>query len=90
MASRLEIRLKKALMDAEGGSIKKKARDYFGFSVRDVRVIRAMTIDADLDRDQLETIRNEIFTNPVTEESSFYPMAEDFDWVIWIGISVIG
>lgn len=85
MISRLEIRLKKDLLDAEGAGIRRKAREYFGFSVDDIRVIRILTIDAELDRDQLERISREIFTNPVTEESSFSPVAGDFDWLIWTG-----
>ncbi len=85
MVSRLEIRLKKGLVDAEGMNLRRKAKDYFGFEVEDIRVIKVLTIDADLDDNQLETIRKEIFTNPVTEESSFSPIAEGFDWLIWIG-----
>ncbi len=85
MASRLEIRLKKELPDAEGNNIKNKANDYFGLAVNNIRVIKVLTIDADLDKKQLEDIRFEIFTNPVTEESSFKPMAEDFDWLLWVG-----
>jgi len=85
MVTRLEIRLKKELTDAEGMGIRRKAGEYFGFEVDDIRVIRVLTIDADLPSDHLERIRTEIFTNPVTEESSFSPMARDFDWLIWIG-----
>ncbi|MFC1495098.1 phosphoribosylformylglycinamidine synthase subunit PurS [Thermodesulfobacteriota bacterium] len=85
MASRLEIRLKKDLLDPEGNKIKQKAEDYFGFSVTDVRVIKVLTFDVQFDSQQFEDIRNEIFTNPVTEESSFSPMAGDFNWLIWIG-----
>jgi phosphoribosylformylglycinamidine synthase subunit PurSL len=85
MASRLEIRLKKELFDAEGASVRRKAREYFGFEVEGVHVIRVLTVDADLSPDQLEHVRIGIFTNPVTEESSFSPMALDFDWLIWIG-----
>jgi len=85
MVSRLEIRLKKDLLDAEGAGIQRKSREYFGFEVDDIRTIRVLTIDADLDPDQLEQIRTEIFTNPVTEESSYSPMAIDFDWLIWVG-----
>ena len=76
MISRLEIRLKESLLDAEGANIKRKAKEYFGFGVEDIRVIRILTIDADLDKYQLEMIRTRIFTNPVTEESSFSPMAK--------------
>ncbi len=85
MASRLEIRLKKELPDAEGNNIKKKANNYFGLNVRDIRVIKILTIDSGLNEASLEDIRSEIFTNPVIEESSFSPMARDFDWIVWIG-----
>lgn len=85
MVSRLEIRLKKELFDAEGAGIRRKSREYFGFEVEDIRVIRVLTIDAGLDLAQLEQIRTKIFTNPVTEESSYSPMATVFDWLIWIG-----
>jgi len=85
MVSRLEIRLKKGLMDAEGANVKRKAEDYFGFEVERIDVIKVLTIDAELEPHQLERVRSEIFTNPVTEESSFSPLAGDFDWLIWIG-----
>ncbi|MEE8400186.1 MAG: AIR synthase-related protein, partial [Desulfobacterales bacterium] len=41
--------------------------------------------DADLSPSQLESIQNDIFTNPVTQISSFSPLAIDFDWIIWVG-----
>ncbi len=85
MASRLEIRLKRELMDAEGVGIRAKSREYFGLEVEDIRVIRILTIDADPDPRQLEEIRTEIFTNPVTEDSSYSPIAKDFDWLVWVG-----
>ena len=85
MVSRLEIRLKKELLDAEGSGIRRKSSEYFGYEVEDIRVIRVLTIDADLNPAQLEKIRTEIFTNPVTEESSYSPIATDFAWLIWIG-----
>ncbi len=85
MVARLEIKLKKGLMDAEGAGIRRKSRGYFGFEVDDMRVIRVLTIDVDLNSEQLELIRTEIFTNPVTEESSYSPIAKKFDWLIWVG-----
>ncbi len=85
MAARLEIALKRMLPDAEGVGIAKKARDYIRLDVDEVRVIRVLAIDADLNQAQLETVRSRLFTNPVTEESSFRSMARDFDWLIWIG-----
>ncbi|HIJ20931.1 MAG TPA: phosphoribosylformylglycinamidine synthase, partial [Deltaproteobacteria bacterium] len=85
MTCRLEIRLKKDLFDSEGAGIVRKAREYFDINVRDIRVIRVLTIDAPLDEPMMESIRTEIFTNPVTEESSYAPTTRDFDWLIWIG-----
>jgi phosphoribosylformylglycinamidine synthase subunit PurSL len=86
MISRLEIRLKAELTDPEGRNIKRKAADYFGIEVKEIRVIKVLTIDAELNQDQLEAIRHGIFTNPVTEESSFSPTAKGFDWLIWVGL----
>ncbi|MFP4085187.1 MAG: phosphoribosylformylglycinamidine synthase subunit PurS [Desulfobacteraceae bacterium] len=85
MAFRLEIRLKSELADAEGAGVQRKAREYFGFQVEDIRVIRILTMDAQLSDDQLRQIQTEIFTNPVTEESAYAPVARDFDWLIWVG-----
>jgi phosphoribosylformylglycinamidine synthase len=85
MSFRLEIRLKEKLPDASGAGIVKKSKAYFGYDVEDVRVIRVLTIDAHFDADQLSRIQNEIFTNPITEESSYSPTQRDFDWIIWVG-----
>ncbi|MCJ7594191.1 MAG: AIR synthase-related protein, partial [Desulfobacterales bacterium] len=85
MISRLEIGLKREVVDAEGANVRRKAKDYFNIEAEDIRVIRILTIDGDLDEGQMEIIRTRIFTNPVTEESSFEPLARDFDWLIWVG-----
>jgi phosphoribosylformylglycinamidine synthase len=85
MLSRLEITLKGYLTDAEGALIRSKARDYFGIRTDDIRVIRILLIDADLNSDQLSRLQDEIFTNPVTHISSYSPLAVDFDWSIWVG-----
>jgi phosphoribosylformylglycinamidine synthase II len=85
MPHRLEIALKPDLVDAEGDGIRRKAADYFGIHLEAVRTVNVVTIDADLSGDQLETVRTELFTNPVTQISSFDPLAVDADWVIWVG-----
>ncbi|MFC1885488.1 AIR synthase-related protein [Thermodesulfobacteriota bacterium] len=85
MPHQLEITLKTDLPDAEGEGIRKKANDYFGIRLETVRTIYLITVDIDLAPDQLETIRSEIFTNPVTQISSFTPLPIEFDWVIWVG-----
>lgn len=85
MLKRLEIRLKPHLTDAEGASLKKKAKAYFGMEIDDVRTIHVVTLDADLAEEQFTTIQTELFTNPVTQESSFSPLDADFDWCLWVG-----
>ncbi len=85
MLQRLEIALKPELFDAEGASIKAKALRYFGLRIESVRTIHALTIDADLPDEQFELIRREIFTNPITQISSYRPLASDFDWALWVG-----
>jgi len=85
MPYRLEITLKSDLFDAEGQGICNKAASYFDITVDAVRTIHVVTIDAELSPDQLSTIQTEIFTNPVTQISSFDPLNIDFDWCIWVG-----
>ena len=82
---RLEIALKPELFDAEGQGLAHKAADYFGLRLDQVRTVSVLTIDADLSADQLEQVRTEIFTNPVTQVSSYDPLPVDFDWCIWVG-----
>lgn len=85
MCHRLEITLKPELMDAEGRAVARKADDYFGIKTRGIRCISILTLDADLSAGQLERIRTEIFTNPVTQLSSYNPLPIEFDWCIWVG-----
>lgn len=85
MAHQLEIALKPELFDADGESVRGKAASYFNIRAESVRVVRILTIDAELTPAQLETVRNEIFTNPVTQVSAWQPLPLDFDWCIWVG-----
>ncbi|MFH1076717.1 MAG: AIR synthase-related protein [Pseudomonadota bacterium] len=85
MATRLEIAFKEELADAEGSAICHKAKDYFDISLNLVRTVHILTIDIALINDQLFALRQDIFTNPVTQISSFSPLAIDFDWNLWIG-----
>jgi len=85
MPHRLEITLKPEMLDAEGEGIRKKAEDYFGIRLQQVRVVHILTIDAELSAEQLRTIQTDIFTNPVTQVSSYDPLPMAFDWIIWVG-----
>ncbi|RJQ74638.1 MAG: phosphoribosylformylglycinamidine synthase [Desulfobacteraceae bacterium] len=85
MPSRIEITLKPDLLDAEGENLRRKARDYFGIHTESVRTVNIVTIDAALTDEQVEQVRTEIFTNPVTQISSLAPLAVYADWIIWVG-----
>ncbi|MCP4670683.1 MAG: phosphoribosylformylglycinamidine synthase [Desulfobacula sp.] len=81
----IEIALKKELKDAQGIGLQKKADSYFGIKIQDARCIDIVTIESDLDLQQLELIKDDIFTNPVTQVASLKPLDIKFDWCIWIG-----
>jgi phosphoribosylformylglycinamidine synthase subunit PurSL len=85
MTARLEIMLKPELFDAEGAGLCRKANDYFGLRLSSVRTVHILTIDMGLSPEQHEAIRREIFTNPVTQISSYDPLDVDFDWILWVG-----
>jgi len=85
MTARLEITLKSHLFDAEGASLCRKIGEYFGRQVGGARVIHILTLDTRLTDEELDAVRREIFTNPVTQHSSFSPLAKDFDWAVWVG-----
>ncbi len=87
MISCIEIALKPELVDAEAESIKKKALDYFNININSCRTINLVTLEADLDIEQLNAVKNQILTNPVTQISSLMlPLSIDFKWCIWIGL----
>ena len=85
MPYRLEITSRPDIPDPEGQGIRRKAKDYFGIDIEDVRTVQVVTIDADLTPAQLEIVRTELFTNPVTQVSSFDPLPTGFDFTLWIG-----
>ncbi len=84
--SRLEIALKPELFDPAGASLAKKAKNYLNLNIASARRIDVLTFDLPLSAAELDEVRREIFTNPVTHVSSFSPLADDFDWLIWIGL----
>ena len=85
MISCIEVALKPDLRDAEASSLKKRAFDYFKIEVSDARCVNLLTIESEFSEDDLEKIRDEIFTNPVTQISSLTPLSIDFDYLIWVG-----
>ena len=85
MAVRLEIGWRPELHDAEGEALRRKALEYCGLALDRVLVLRLLMLDMDLTTAELDAVRTEVFTNPVTQVSSFSPLAGDFDWALWVG-----
>ncbi len=85
MPHRLEIALKPEMFDAEGEGIRLKAKNYFGIEFTKVRTVSIITIESALTEEELNLVQTAIFTNPVTQISSFEPLPVDFDWIIWVG-----
>ncbi|MHC1727919.1 MAG: AIR synthase-related protein [Syntrophobacteraceae bacterium] len=85
MPKRLETALRNDLFDPEGASLARKVKRYFGWEIGEVRVINILTLDTGLSDAELEAVRTDIFTNPVTQVSSYHSLATDFDWAIWVG-----
>ncbi|MFZ5452109.1 MAG: AIR synthase-related protein [Thermodesulfobacteriota bacterium] len=85
MAVRLEIGWRPELADAEGEAVRRQAREYFGLEIERVRVLKLLMLDVDLTEPELAEVRTQIFTHPITQVSSFQPLARDFDGAIWVG-----
>ncbi len=85
MAVRLEIGWRPELHDAEGEALRRKALEYCGLALDRVQVLRLLMLDMDLAPAELASVRTEVFTNPVTQVSSYSPLAGDFDWALWVG-----
>ena len=83
----IQVSLKPELRDPEGEKIKRKVKEYFGMTLRDVRVIEVKTVVSKLKKEELEEARKKIFTNPVTQISSLGDLTKSFKWdyAIWIG-----
>ncbi|MBU1740098.1 MAG: phosphoribosylformylglycinamidine synthase, partial [Proteobacteria bacterium] len=85
MPQRLEIALKPELPDAEGRGVVRRAKDYLGIELDDVRVIHTLVLDAELTDNQFEAIKR-VFVNSVFQVGSYDPLARDFDVLLWVGL----
>lgn len=86
MAHRVEVAMKRGWPDPAGEALRLRLMEDLSVFVDDIRVIDVYTIHADLNESELEKVRSELFTDPVTQESAVNrSMAEDFDYVIEVG-----
>jgi phosphoribosylformylglycinamidine synthase len=85
MAVRLEIGWRPELPDAEGEAVQRHAREYFGLEIENIRVLKILMLDLELTAAELDAVRTEIFTHPLTQVSGWKPLAADFDGAVWVG-----
>ena len=86
MGTRIEAAIRPDLPDPRGNRFRKRIRDDYGIRVDAIRILDVYHVDKDLDEENLERCRRELFTDPVTQHSSLGPLpGKAFDWIIEIG-----
>jgi phosphoribosylformylglycinamidine synthase len=86
MIHRIEVGMKPELRDPAGEHTRAQLHEDLGITVEDVRVIDVYTIQGDLDGEELEQVRTELFTDPVIQRSTINEsLANDFQFLIEVG-----
>ena len=85
MAHRIEVGIRSGLTDARGHRFRNRIADDLGIEVPSVRIVNVYLLDKQLSAAELERCRLELFTDPVTQQSSAGPLAgKEFDWILEI------
>ena len=86
MLNRIEVSFKPDCRDPLGESVQRAIVEDLGLGVDKVRTVDVYTVDADLTPQEVERLRQELFTDPVIQESSATGrLARDFRWIIEVG-----
>ncbi|MDW7726249.1 MAG: phosphoribosylformylglycinamidine synthase subunit PurL [Candidatus Methanoperedens sp.] len=85
MTPRIEVAFKKGMKDALGESVRKKIFEDLHINVDSVRTIEVFTFNADLSGKELNLLGEKLFADPVIQDFSAKPLAEDFSWLIEVG-----
>lgn len=86
MPHRIEVSLVTSLPDPSGRRMKARIASDLGLTVEDVRVADGFIIDRDLSRQELESIVEEVFCDPVIQQASIdEPLNLPFDRLIEVG-----
>jgi phosphoribosylformylglycinamidine synthase subunit PurSL len=86
MPNRIEVSFKSDCRDPLGESVQRAIVEDLGLGVDKVRTVDVYTIDADLTPQEVERLRQELFADPVIQESSATGrLARDFLWIIEVG-----
>jgi phosphoribosylformylglycinamidine synthase subunit PurSL len=86
MPWRIEVGLKDGIRDARGERVRREIREHLGLEVAAVRTLDVYTIDASLQREQVEAAAAGPFSDPVIQETAVNgPLPGPFDLLIEIG-----
>jgi phosphoribosylformylglycinamidine synthase len=86
MPVRIEVAFKPEYRDPLGQSVQRSIVEDLGLEVTQVRTVEVYTIDATLTADEVERLRQELFTDPITQVSSAgAPLAGACDWIVEVG-----
>lgn len=83
---RIEVGFKEGIRDALGEGVKKGIGEDLNITVKNVKTIDVYTVDADLSKEQLNFLGENLFSDPISQKFSLdKPLAKDFDWLIEVG-----
>ncbi|HMK35753.1 MAG TPA: AIR synthase-related protein [Desulfomonilaceae bacterium] len=86
MPHKVEVCLKSSLPDPPGRRMMARIKSDLGFDIQNLRVADGFVIDRELSREDLETIVEEVFRDPVIQEASIdTPLDIPFDWLVEVG-----
>jgi len=86
MAHRIAVGLLPGFKDAAGEKIHGRIIDDLGIETKDVRTVHVFTLDIDLSPDELSTIAENLFVDPIIHHYTVdAPLADNFDYLVEVG-----
>jgi len=86
MAHRIEVGLLPGFKDAAGEKIHRRITNDLGIDTNEVRTIHVFTLDMELANDELVTIAENLFVDPIIQHYAVdSPLAKDFDYLVEVG-----
>ncbi len=83
---RIEVAGKPDQRDAAGAALCARVQEDLGISVENARIVEVYTLDAALTDEEVERIREELFTDPIIQTSATNrSLAQNYDCVIEVG-----
>ena len=86
MPDRIEVATRQNIKDAAGESVRNRIAEDLHIHLSKVHVIDVYTLNADLNPEELERVRVELFTDPVTQTSTVNSsIASEYDYLLEVG-----